>query len=385
MSTTSKILLSLPTEILHRIFDNLDENTILLSVQGTCKQLQLTVNAYNRFKLNQISKQKLLSACQVLSPENIVSLCVTCDTNSDSSINYLQKFIYLRSLTLTGLSDNEFNLLLDYLPTSPINELTIDSARSKPKFQFIDSVKHCTLQRLSLNHCTYKQFSSIMRYCPNLHMLSVSSMYKEEYNETLEEFFNSMLYSTLASVTLNCFDMSSNDCEVLLSCMPSVSRLNLYGKATSVNHWFNGSFLQTLITNKLPQLKHFKYNFLTSPDLDDDDDHDDDKELEQIMSSFRTPFWCEEKKWFFSCSLYIRFPSIYITIESPPVELTSLNECLNERYFSLFNLPTSTNGRVTIDTMHSVNIDLDAMMTAARQTKVNKDSYYIVSLINSLL
>ena len=87
MSTTSKILLSLPTEILHRIFDNLDENTILLSVQGTCKQLQLTVNAYNRFKLNQISKQKLLSACQVLSPENIVSLCVTCDTNSDSSIN----------------------------------------------------------------------------------------------------------------------------------------------------------------------------------------------------------------------------------------------------------------------------------------------------------
>jgi len=29
MSTTSKTLLSLPTEILHLIFDNLDENTIL--------------------------------------------------------------------------------------------------------------------------------------------------------------------------------------------------------------------------------------------------------------------------------------------------------------------------------------------------------------------
>jgi len=44
-----------------------------------------------------------------------------------------------------------------------------------------------------------EQFSSILRYCPNLHMLSVSSIYKEEYNETLEELFNPMLYSTLRS------------------------------------------------------------------------------------------------------------------------------------------------------------------------------------------
>lgn len=41
-------LLTLPIEILHRIYDRLDIQTILFSLRNTCQRLKAVVNSYNR-------------------------------------------------------------------------------------------------------------------------------------------------------------------------------------------------------------------------------------------------------------------------------------------------------------------------------------------------
>ena len=139
MSTTTKTLLSLPTEILHRIFDDLDAKTISLSVRRTCKQLQLAANTYNRLKLNWMSPQKLTSACQIIAPENVLSLCVHSDKNSSTNdfaslIDYLPQFTSLRSLTVNTLNNVKLNNLLNYLPTSRLTELTMHSFTQQKNF-----------------------------------------------------------------------------------------------------------------------------------------------------------------------------------------------------------------------------------------------------------
>lgn len=373
MSITRQTLLSLPTEILHRIFDDLDADTILFSIRHTCKQLQLAANAYNGLKLNLVSKQRLVSLCQVLIPENVFSLRIQYNINPSKSddldffTNDIQKFTHLRSLTLATLTAVELDVLLNYLPISRITQLTIDM-NNQQDYLKIESIKHCSLQCLSLNNCSYKRFSWIMRHCPDLKMLNVGFQSWIGKDPKLRNIFIPMLYSNLTNLILNNLNIDTDELELLLSYMPSILRLELSGMSTSINSWYDGSFLQKLLTDKLPQLKHLKYQFFTELDLDNDDDN----QQETVISSFRTPFWCEEKRWFFSCTLNMCSPINYISLESPPTRLTGLNECHRASCFSLFNLPVTTDGRVTIDTMRSVSIDLDAMMIAASSTKVNR-------------
>ncbi|CAF0795080.1 unnamed protein product [Adineta ricciae] len=376
MSTNTKTLLSLPLEILHQIFDDLDAKTILLSVRRTCKQLHLAANTYNRLKLARVSKQKLTKIRQVLVPENVLSLRIARGNNfwkiNDlaSFIDRLYQFTYLRSLTIDVSNDTELNILLKYLSASQITELTIgiEIEESSPE---IESINHCLLQSLSLNRCTFKQFASIIRHCSNLQKLNVSYIVDKTKNQTLQEYFIPMVYSNMTNLSLECSNMSTDGFEILISCMPSISCLSLYALIVSVNRWFDGLFLEKIISNKLSRLKYLKYHFTIKANNYD--------QLESIIAPFRTPFWREEKRWFFSCTRSARFPRVLLTLESPPTQLTDLNECSDNHYFSLFSIPAAANGRVAIGTVRSISFGLADMLIEASDTRVNYANYYYFS------
>jgi len=73
---------SLPTEILHRIFDYFDTKTQFQSVKLTCKRLHSAVNTYNRIKIEQCAKKNLVRVCTNVSPEHIIYL----SCNEDYSV-----------------------------------------------------------------------------------------------------------------------------------------------------------------------------------------------------------------------------------------------------------------------------------------------------------
>jgi hypothetical protein len=66
-------LLTLPAELLHRICDFLDAETIVLSFRHVCARLFSASQTYNRYKirLNSISEMDI---CRILPVRNIISL-----------------------------------------------------------------------------------------------------------------------------------------------------------------------------------------------------------------------------------------------------------------------------------------------------------------------
>ena len=207
-------------------------------------------------------------------------------------------------------------------------------------------------------------------------MLNISSIAETEKNQTFQTSLIPMPYSHLTNFILECLNMNTDDFEILLSYMPSALRLDLGTTFTSVKRWFDGSFLKKLISDKLPQLKHLKYRFTTKPSNYD--------ELESIITPFRTPFWCEEKRWFFSCTFSARFPRVLLTLESPPTKMTTLDQCPFEHYFSVFNIPVSIHRRVTIDTVRSVYLSLEDMMVEASKTQVSKTRFHDIRFMQSI-
>lgn len=384
MSTTTTTLLSLPTEILHWIFDELDIKTLFLSVGLTCKQLHLAARTYNRLKLDFISKQNLSSVCQALAPENVFSLTVTYDndhfTTNDLGffIDNLRQFTCLRTLSYVVYNEAELNMLLDFLSTSQIMtlEIYIRNRQNSSKSEFspvstlsqsnksIDTrlVKYSTLQCLSLKDCTHEQLSWIMRYFPDLQKLDIPFMDENEAKQTPQTLSISMLYLNLTTFKLNCSTMSTDNLEILLSCMPSLLRLDLKATVRSVNLLFDASFLKKLISNKLPRLQDFTCYFMSIPD--------NYGQLESLIVPFRTPFWYEEKRWFFSCTWFACFPRVRIILQCPSLELQGFGNVDEEDYFSLFNIPVSVNGKIKIETVRHVSLRLSSLMSMAHQTEV---------------
>jgi hypothetical protein len=100
-------LLSLPVELLHRIFDDIDTITLLRSVRYVCKSFYAFLNAYYRFKLDlsSTSRSNIRVICILIRPEQIISLTLSDNATSTSIRLFLSlvdicRFTRLRFLTL---------------------------------------------------------------------------------------------------------------------------------------------------------------------------------------------------------------------------------------------------------------------------------------------
>ena len=102
MSDESEVSLpTLPVELLHRILDDLDSSTVLLSVRNISRQLKAVVDTYDRYTLDftSISKPDFHRLLRVIRPRGITAL-MFCD--SWTTPGHISALL---SLTLLGLDE----------------------------------------------------------------------------------------------------------------------------------------------------------------------------------------------------------------------------------------------------------------------------------------
>ncbi|CAF1416602.1 unnamed protein product [Rotaria magnacalcarata] len=89
MSTTNKSRLeALAIEVIYRIFDYLDAETILFSLRCVSKQLYSVAITYNRYELDfrYMLKSDLPVIARIINPENVVSITLSDELRTKNQI-----------------------------------------------------------------------------------------------------------------------------------------------------------------------------------------------------------------------------------------------------------------------------------------------------------
>ncbi|CAF3599228.1 unnamed protein product [Rotaria sordida] len=272
-------LLTLPVEILYHIIDYLDISTIFLSFSNVCTYLRIISKTYNHYQLDfrSISKTKFHYICQLIQPENILSLTLSDENKTPGEIRLffssfnIDQFTRLLSLTLLEIDEDDLNKILHENITSTITSLVINwresHCPSQTTLTILSSILNrlklrklelktgsyaieemlwpvqYTLEHLILMYVTQKQYCTILRETPNLKTLTLNhcSMHKiDEYIITLSD---PILYEQLTSLILTDSRMMMNELTSVLSLTPSLNYLKIISLPDSFNTISDGSQL----------------------------------------------------------------------------------------------------------------------------------------------
>jgi len=361
---------TLPVEILYRIFDNLDIQTILLSIRYVCKHFYLTTNSYNRYNFNfkSISKPNFQFICQLIPFENVISLILSDEDKTRGQIQLflslfqIEQFIRLQSLTLLQIDDIHLNIFLNYIITSSLKSLSISIQTFHVRKDTIlpsllsSAIAHHTLQNLYLNiglrdwndiqwpinhtlrylrivnSITFKYFCRILQNSPSLQTLVL----KEINTDDSEDNISLTTFKQLTSLTFADGRIEINKLEQCLSLTPSLTYLKLIGNLTLFNSSFDGFQWEKIIQTKLRLLKKFEFFFciLTYSNYRS-------RNIEILMDSFRTSFWLDKIHCFITCDYIAN--SRQIMLYTLPICNTHFLYHIDYKKISLSNFTTRIN------------------------------------------
>ena len=346
-------LLQLPVELLFRIFDDLDAVTLLLSLAQTCRQLRALVHSYDRLSVDValLSKPQFHCLLNVINPHNVTSLTLasleeTPDALSIFCSHYRRRpFDRLRVLAMHRISERDLENIRECIEPTFLTSLTLTVTRrghirTGTYADLISSiVANPDIRRLGIgiqsdivkqiqwpNTNTIKQLKVyswlgmdnlciMLEHLPHLQILSLEDITNNlTSNQTKVKGFPEK-FRQLRSLTVDRFDASStDDVKYLLSLTSSLTHLKLVGDGD----YRDGERWEQFIPLNLPHLQRFEFFFkIKLSDLPASVD------AKSIVSSFRSPFWLEEKKW-------IVHDEISLTRGVGPVlNLYSLPLCVN--------------------------------------------------------
>jgi len=321
----------LPVEILYRIFDNLDIETIICSIRYVCKQLYLTTNTYNRYRFDfqYQSKRNLQFICQLIPFENVISLTLSNQDRTYGQIELffslfsLEKFSRLQYLTFIEINDELLSRSEDFIRKSHLKSLSITlqpystpssslSAKILSSFLTHRTIEHfdlnieslnwnelqwsndCQLQSLCINtNINLTDFQTILKYSKQLKSLTLKEVI---INDTDHDNISFEIYSQLKSLTVENYRIELLQLERCLSLVPSLTSLTLIGDITLLNSPFDGFLWQKLFQTKLLSLKTFEVYISISICS-----NYPKKNLELLIDSFRTSFWLNQLHCFVQC------------------------------------------------------------------------------------
>lgn len=337
----SETLLSLPTELLYRIFDHCNSKTIFLSIRPVCKRLYAITETYNQFVLDIEYDSRIESKliCRLVNPSNIRSLTITDDVHkvsrgsSDISFIDMQQFTELRSLTFDGISGRELERLLPSLKLSCLDSLSITIAEqeySKASMLLSLAVEHlnprqllfacsssvtngsvasvnCKLEHLTMANCDISRCMSSLLSLPRLQTCILNKCTIDKKVETTLSSSDMSRSPSLTSLTINKCALSTQSLASILSLTPRL----VYFKLTSVKNIgdsvFDGFYWEKLISSQLPLLKTFEFFFFCdvkkSFHLTD---------IDPSIASFQTEFWLNKNNWIVNCAYIIHPPGIWL-------------------------------------------------------------------------
>lgn len=320
----------LPVEILYRIFDNLDIETIVCSIRYVCKQFYLTTNTYNRYRFDfqRQSKRNFQLICRLIPFENVISLTLS---NQDPTYGQiplffsqftLEKFHRLQNLTFIQIDDELLVRSEDFIRKSHLKTLSItlhtyptpktfSSAKSLSSLIAHRTVEHldlhiglrfwndlewpndCQLQSLRINtNITLDYLQTILKRSIQLKNLNLKDVLTDEDDNEISV----QTGSQLKSLTFTDGRITLIKLEQCLSLTPSLTYLKLIGSSDLFNSTFDGLLWQKLIQTKLISLKTFEVflSILTYSNYPK-------KNLDLLIKSFRTCFWLEQLNCSIQC------------------------------------------------------------------------------------
>lgn len=335
--TTTVTLRTLPVEILHQIFDDLDAKTVFLSVRDVCQRLRATVDVYQSYELDltSLSKPDFHRLLRVIRLEWVAVLSVSNANLTPGQIGVFRSlididlFTRLRSLTLLKISGRDLCPLLEHVRRCSLTSLTIDSKWCDPKEQqqiaqclssiidqpaflrlqllseglcrLIDQLEwpvHCKLKYLTMTFFTKNQVFEILFHAANLQTLVLGTRIQSMVNNRNSGAEISLTpYSRLTSLIMSSRWQLTDTILSLLSFTPCLRHLKIV--STDVN-WLAGSRCEELIKSKLPALS--KLQFYSSSHLRRSEEETEESTLNRLMSPFRTSFWTKEKRWSVTCN-----------------------------------------------------------------------------------
>ncbi|CAF3990703.1 unnamed protein product [Adineta steineri] len=338
---------TLPVEMLHRIFDNLDAETILLSIRVVSRLFQAAASTYNRYSIDfqLISTSKFPLLCRLINPENVISLTLLNNyrtfnqTDLFISLTHLKQFTRLHSLTL-DINESQLNFVLERINLNTLTSLSfnigiydnrwtdttlnfLSSALSQTTFRRLELYirpetksriswpVNCTIRNLTINNGIYMDdLCKIFQNSPYLNTL-IMNEFPKMMNKNL-----SLRFRQLTSLTFKDFCIVIDELESFLLLTPSLIQLKLIGGRGMLD----GKKWEELIQRNLPQLNKFEFYFTQSIStmLSSTDP-------ELIISSFQTSFWIEHKKWFVTCEYHFE--------NSKSIHLYSLPICKPFLYY----------------------------------------------------
>jgi hypothetical protein len=329
-------LLTLPVEILHRIFSELDGTTVFLSVRKVCRQLRQATKTHHQYKLNltSLSKPDFDQLSTFIHPEYVTSLTVSDGEMTPGQIAVFRLvfdvdlFTRLRSLTLleidqwnlgifleharrcflsslnirTRFSSRPDNFLLDHL-SAIINQptllhLELLGAQASNLIDKVQLLIQCKLQHISLENYEGKRMLKILQCASDLETLELRGQIIIVAGDDLDINVISLTpHPRLTSLRLIHTTLSMHNIKSILSKTPALTHLQIVGDDSTMS---NGFLWESCIQKNLPLLIKFElYTHLYGFTIVEGNT---EVVLKLKIASFSTRFWTEEKRWLVICN-----------------------------------------------------------------------------------
>ncbi|CAF0981599.1 unnamed protein product [Adineta ricciae] len=366
----------LPTETLHQILDNLDVETIVISLRQVCRRFRSVMQSYNRyvFEFRQTSKSNLSLIYRLVRPESVISLVLSDDRTPGQvsfffSLPQIHKFSRLQSLVLRDIHEPQVvrilrRIKLDQLKSVVIKIDKYDGRRRMTTVNFLRSVvSQPNLRKLDLQ-INSRRFHLIQWSRPNtLRDLSIDGnmdgdhLYKilqcSPLLQTLKlrqglpltnNWNKSICFPTLTSLTLDEISIDIDELQSFLLFTPRLAHLKVIGSVD----YFSGTEWEQFIQIHLPMLNQFeiflliRFMSLTSS-----------QDAESIIGPLRSPFWIEHKKWFFTCEQGLQSCRAYLY--SLPSCQSTMKYIIPSQRILLSTLPPDSS---TMDNMKNLTVAL---------------------------
>ncbi|CAF3423774.1 unnamed protein product [Rotaria socialis] len=335
-------LSQLPPEIIHRIFDHCDTQTLLRSIRPASKYLSDLVTSYDRFELDLrlTTKAKLKVIHRFVQPERVSLMTnITEHTLKRFMLFFdIRQFSRLRSLAFTDITHKQLQHFFEQLTTDSVTSVSLDlqpdesSIASTLISLLVDT--HCPrppsasdetyipkrikyshsfrLQFLKIRKCSMDDYISILVNFPQLRTIHMMDCIVQDASGMTDSTFSTFTHTCLKSLTITKCTFSLQQMETILSLTPSLLHLTLSNsKECDFAYSFNAGDLEQLIHARLPRLARFDF-FLSASDATHDI-----QSLQSVIESFETPFWrqitnCSVRAAYFLVQQFLAIYTAYI-------------------------------------------------------------------------